>query len=139
MARSTSSSGLALPTTIRPWLVATRPFARDTASTEAGTSPRRTAVRSAAVKQCSSRARWPRRPSGLRRSRHDHLRAQMARHLPDWDVPPVRGGQTLWVRLPRGDGTSFAQAALRHRVAVLPGNGLDASGNSAEYLRLNFL
>jgi DNA-binding transcriptional MocR family regulator len=74
-----------------------------------------------------------------REARHDHLRAELARHLPDWEVPPVRGGQTLWVRVPRGDGTSFAQAALRHQVAVLPGNGLDASGHSAEYLRLHFL
>ena len=30
-------------------------------------------------------------------------------------------------------------ALLRHQVAVLPGNGLDASGHSAEYLRLHFL
>jgi len=74
-----------------------------------------------------------------REARHDHLRVELARHLPSWDVPPVRGGQTLWVRLPHGDGTSFAQAALRHQVAVLPGNGLDASGHSAEYLRLHFL
>jgi DNA-binding transcriptional MocR family regulator len=74
-----------------------------------------------------------------REARHDHLRAQLALHLPDWEVPPVRGGQTLWVRLPYGDGTSFAQAALRHQVAVLPGSGLDASGQSAEHLRLHFI
>lgn len=74
-----------------------------------------------------------------RKARHDHLRAQLARRLPDWDVPPVRGGQTLWIRLPHGDGTSFAQTALRHHVAVLPGSGLDASGQSAEYLRIHFL
>jgi DNA-binding transcriptional MocR family regulator len=73
------------------------------------------------------------------KARHDHLRAQLAQHLPDWDAPPVRGGQTLWVRLPHGDATSFAQAALRDGVAVLPGNGLDASGRSNEYLRLHFL
>jgi len=70
---------------------------------------------------------------------HDHLRAQLARHLPSWDAPPVPGGQTLWVRLPYGDGTSFAQAALRQRVAVLPGSGLDASGQSQDYLRLPFI
>jgi DNA-binding transcriptional MocR family regulator len=71
-------------------------------------------------------------------ARHDQLRALLARHLPGWDVPPVPGGQTLWVRLPHGDGTSFAQAALRHRVAVLPGTGLDASGQSQDCLRLHF-
>jgi DNA-binding transcriptional MocR family regulator len=74
-----------------------------------------------------------------RRARHDHLRAQLARHLPGWHAPPVPGGQTLWVRLPHGDGTSFAQAALRHRVAVLAGSGLDASGHSQGHLRLHFL
>ncbi len=71
-------------------------------------------------------------------ARHDQLRAGLARHLPDWDAPPVPGGQTLWVRLPRGDGTSFAQTALRHRVAVLPGSGLDASGQFHDHLRLHF-
>jgi DNA-binding transcriptional MocR family regulator len=74
-----------------------------------------------------------------RKVRHDHLRALLARHLPDWAAPPVRGGQTLWIRLPRGDGNSFAQTALRHRVAVLPGSGLDVSGHSTEYLRVHFL
>ena len=70
---------------------------------------------------------------------HDHLRVQLARHLPAWDAPPVPGGQTLWIRLPYGDGTSFAQAAQRHGVAVLPGSGLDVSGRSPDYLRLHFL
>jgi len=74
-----------------------------------------------------------------RQARHDHLLRQLARHLPSWDAPPVPGGQTLWVRLPHGDGTSFAQAALRHGVAVLPGSGLDAAGQSQQYLRLHFL
>jgi DNA-binding transcriptional MocR family regulator len=79
------------------------------------------------------------RQAPIRQARHDHLRAQLARRLPAWDVPRVQGGQTLWVRLPHGDGTSFAQAAQRHGVAVLPGSGLDASGQSQEYLRLHFL
>jgi DNA-binding transcriptional MocR family regulator len=80
-----------------------------------------------------------RRQAPLRQARHDHLRAQLARRLPGWAAPPVLGGQTLWVRLPHGDGTSFAQAALRHGVAVLPGNGLDAAGRSGNYLRLHFV
>ncbi|NYI05309.1 aminotransferase-like domain-containing protein [Allostreptomyces psammosilenae] len=80
-----------------------------------------------------------RRRAVERRARHDRLRAELARHLPEWDVPPVAGGHTLWVRLPQGDGTSFAQAALRHGVAVLPGGGLDASGGSREFLRLHFV
>jgi len=79
------------------------------------------------------------RQAPARQARHDHLRAELAHHLPDWDAPPVPGGQTLWVRLPYGDGTSFAQTALRYRVAILPGSGLDASGQSQDYLRLHFV
>jgi DNA-binding transcriptional MocR family regulator len=79
------------------------------------------------------------RQAPSRQARHDQLRAELARRLPSWDAPPVPGGQTLWVRLPHGDGTSFAQAALRHRVAILPGSGLDASGQSQGYLRLHFV
>jgi DNA-binding transcriptional MocR family regulator len=80
-----------------------------------------------------------RRGAKQRQARHDHLRAELAHHLPDWQAPAVPGGQTLWVRLPRGDGSSFAQQAFRHGIAVLPGSGLDADGRSAEYLRLHFL
>ncbi|WP_436496244.1 PLP-dependent aminotransferase family protein [Actinokineospora sp. HUAS TT18] len=79
------------------------------------------------------------RTAVAREAGHDHLRAELARQLPDWEAPAVRGGQTLWVRLPRGDGSSFAQTALRHGVAVLPGVGLDAGGGSCAYLRLHFL
>jgi DNA-binding transcriptional MocR family regulator len=79
------------------------------------------------------------RQAAQREARHDHLRAELARHLPDWEAPPVRGGQTLWVRLPRGDGSSFAQEALQHQVAVLPGSGFDASGQSEDRLRIHFL
>jgi len=79
------------------------------------------------------------RQAPARQARHDHLRAELARHLPGWNAPPVPGGQTLWVRLPYGDGTSFAQTALRHHVAILPGSSLDASGQSQDYLRLHFV
>jgi DNA-binding transcriptional MocR family regulator len=79
------------------------------------------------------------RGAGQRKARHDHLHAELARHLPDWQAPAVRGGQTLWVRLPHGDGASFAQTALRHGVAVLPGAGLDADGRSEQYVRIHFL
>jgi DNA-binding transcriptional MocR family regulator len=79
------------------------------------------------------------RQAAERQVRHDHLRAELARRLPDWDAPPVPGGQTLWVRLPYGDGTSFAQTALRHGIAVLPGSGLDAAGRCQDHLRLHFV
>ncbi|MEU2116723.1 PLP-dependent aminotransferase family protein [Streptomyces sp. NPDC016459] len=73
------------------------------------------------------------------RAGHDHLRAELARHLPSWSCAPSTGGQTLWVRLPHGDGVSFAQLALRHGVAVLPGSTTDALGGSVRRLRLHYL
>ncbi|GAA3145933.1 DNA-binding transcriptional MocR family regulator [Kribbella aluminosa] len=72
------------------------------------------------------------------KARHDHLHAQLTQALPTWDIPPVRGGQCLWVRLPYGDGNSFAQTALRHGLAILPGAGLDITGTSDSHLRLHF-
>jgi DNA-binding transcriptional MocR family regulator len=81
---------------------------------------------------CDRRARQ-------RRAGHDHLRAEPVRRLPDWDAPPVRGGPPLWVRPPYGDGGSFVQVAIWHRVAVLPPGPLDVSGGGEKYVRLRFL
>jgi DNA-binding transcriptional MocR family regulator len=72
------------------------------------------------------------------KARHDHLRAELGAALPEWSVPPAGGGQTLWIRLPRGDGTSFAQAAARHGVSILPGDGLDPSRQSRDRIRIHF-
>lgn len=73
------------------------------------------------------------------RAGHDHLVAELARQLPSWTPAPTAGGQTLWVRLPYGEGVAFAQVALRHGVAVLPGSTMDALGASTRCLRLHFL
>ncbi|MFI6678486.1 PLP-dependent aminotransferase family protein [Kribbella sp. NPDC050470] len=70
--------------------------------------------------------------------RHDHLKSLLAEHLPSWQIPTIQGGQCLWARLPHGDGNSFAQTALRHGLAILPGSGLDVTGASDPYVRLHF-
>jgi DNA-binding transcriptional MocR family regulator len=72
------------------------------------------------------------------KNRHDHLHKQLTQALPTWEIPTVHGGQCLWVRLPYGDGTSFAQTALRHGVAILPGAGLDITGTSNAHIRLHY-
>ncbi|MBF6173640.1 PLP-dependent aminotransferase family protein [Nocardia blacklockiae] len=74
-----------------------------------------------------------------RKECHDLLLSELHALLPEWEVAPVPGGQTLWVPLPYGDGTSFAQRALRHGVAILPGTGLDATGGSTAYVRISFV
>ncbi|NIK54853.1 PLP-dependent aminotransferase family protein [Kribbella shirazensis] len=72
------------------------------------------------------------------KARHDHLHALLTESLPTWEIPTVSGGQCLWVRLPYGDGISFAQTALRHGLAVLPGTTLDITGAGDPHLRLHF-
>ncbi|GAB3914384.1 GntR family transcriptional regulator [Microlunatus endophyticus] len=69
---------------------------------------------------------------------HDHLRAELAEAIPEWTTVPALGGQTLWIRLPRGDGASFTQAALRQGVAILPGDGLDPSRQSTDRIRIHY-
>ncbi|MGI5270580.1 PLP-dependent aminotransferase family protein [Nonomuraea sp. CA-218870] len=73
------------------------------------------------------------------RARHDHLCAELRARLPSWSFEPARGGQTIWVRLPRGDADSYAQVALRHGVAVPPGRSFDPLGGLADRMRLHFL
>ena len=92
------------------------------------------------------------------RARYDALTKALRAALPEWTWPEPNGGLTLWVRLPQpaepagtppADSGSFAQAALRHGVAVVPGRLLSASaggaggcgdgpGRASEHLRLAF-
>ena len=73
------------------------------------------------------------------RDRHDHLCAELARHLPEWRFGRARGGQTLWARLPCADASAFTQTALRHGVAVLPGSAFDPGGGSRDHIRIPYL
>ncbi|MBA2889360.1 PLP-dependent aminotransferase family protein [Nonomuraea soli] len=75
----------------------------------------------------------------LLKERHDHLCRELAAHLPDWEFRPAMGGQTLWVRIPRGDVDAFAQLAQRHGVAIAPGRGFDPLGAAGDRMRLHFL
>jgi DNA-binding transcriptional MocR family regulator len=78
------------------------------------------------------------------RARHDALAGALRASLPDWTWPEPQGGLSLWVRLPGQvdsgpvDSGAFAQAALRHGVAVVPGRLLSAASQASEYLRLAF-
>ncbi|MFI7135405.1 PLP-dependent aminotransferase family protein [Nonomuraea sp. NPDC050153] len=73
------------------------------------------------------------------RRRHDHLCAELRERLPSWEFEPALGGQTIWVRIPRGDVDSFAQVTLRHGVAVPPGRSFDPLGGHPDRMRLHFL
>ncbi len=73
------------------------------------------------------------------REQRDALDQALRARLPDWEWTRPPGGLTLWVKLPAGaDGGAFAQAALRHGVAVVPGRLLSASALSQGYVRIAY-
>ena len=73
------------------------------------------------------------------RERLDLLTKLLRRHLPSWSWQPPAGGLSLWVRLPHGDADAFAQVALRHGVAVVPGTLASPGGGCTDRLRLPFV
>jgi len=62
----------------------------------------------------------------------------LAERLPQWRFEKPAGGLFLWVRLPFGDATSFAQFAAREGVRILPGSSMTVDGSCVEYVRLPF-
>ena len=73
------------------------------------------------------------------RERLERLTKLLSRQLPEWTWEEPAGGLSLWVKLPRGDASAFAQAALRHGVAVVPGALASPSGGCADRLRIPFV
>lgn len=86
------------------------------------------------------------RIEAIRRARRREVRAKYGRMarllkslLPSWSWTPPAGGLTLWVKLPHGDATGFAQVALRHGVAVVPGPLASPDSSGTDRLRLPFV
>jgi DNA-binding transcriptional MocR family regulator len=73
------------------------------------------------------------------RARYDALAGALRASLPRWTWPEPDGGLCLWARLPgEADSSAFAQAALRHGVALVPGRLLSASNEASSFARLAF-
>jgi DNA-binding transcriptional MocR family regulator len=70
--------------------------------------------------------------------RRDQLCALLAEHLPEWRWTQPPGGLSVWVQLPRGNAVEFAELALRHGVAVVPGPALSVDEGNRRGLRLVF-
>lgn len=66
------------------------------------------------------------------------LRDRLRAVLPEWSFAEAAGGLSLWVRLPFGSGDEFAQSALRHGVAVIPGSAHCVDGAGTDHLRISF-
>jgi DNA-binding transcriptional MocR family regulator len=77
------------------------------------------------------------------RPRYEAISSALSACLPDWQWTRPDGGLTIWARLPdswNADSGAFAQAALRHGVAVVPGRLLSATAeaDAARHVRLAF-
>ena len=73
------------------------------------------------------------------RERLERLTSLLSKHLPEWTWIEPAGGLTLWVKLPRGDASTFAQVALRHGVAVVPGALASPGGGCGDRLRMPYV
>jgi DNA-binding transcriptional MocR family regulator len=71
--------------------------------------------------------------------RYTALASALRSRLPGWIWTPPAGGLTIWARLPGvRDTSAFAQTALRHGVAVIPGRLASVAGNANCCVRLAF-
>jgi DNA-binding transcriptional MocR family regulator len=72
------------------------------------------------------------------RSQCDTLMLALTNGLPSWRWDRPAGGLSLWVQLPTPTAETFAQAALRHGVAVATAPALSPSTRHTDRLRLSF-
>jgi DNA-binding transcriptional MocR family regulator len=82
---------------------------------------------------------YPRLCEQRRAQADEHMQAivgALCRELPEWSIPAPEGGWSLWLTPPAGSGAAFAQAALRHGVAITPGGANSPDGAFPEYVRI---
>ena len=72
------------------------------------------------------------------RSRYETLTLALTERLPSWTWDRPAGGLSIWVQLPTPTAEAFAQAALRHGVAVATAPALSPSTRHTDRLRLSF-
>jgi DNA-binding transcriptional MocR family regulator len=58
--------------------------------------------------------------------------------MPDWRWTTPTGGPSLWVELPSGSASAYAQVALRFGVEVIPGDQMSPTGDDRRKLRLPY-
>jgi len=77
--------------------------------------------------------------AGELRPRRDALATALRERLPDWRFRIPAGGLSLWVHLPSGNAEEFADLALEHGVAVVPGPSLSVDDGNRRALRLAYV
>jgi DNA-binding transcriptional MocR family regulator len=107
------------------------------AAADLGSPPYQQALLAALIR--SSHEEIVAQRAGWARQRYAAMSAALATFLPGWTWAAPAGGLTIWARRPGGaDSGGFAQAALRHGVAVVPGRLLSVSAEPSPWLRVAF-
>ena len=70
--------------------------------------------------------------------RRDLLCDLLATHLPDWTWERPAGGLSVWALLPDGNADEYAEVALRHGVAIVPGPSLSVDQGNRRAIRIVF-
>ena len=73
------------------------------------------------------------------RPRRDTLARALREKLPEWrfTIPP--GGLSIWAHLPSGNAEEFAELALEHRVAIVPGPALSVDDGNRRAIRMAYV
>jgi DNA-binding transcriptional MocR family regulator len=74
----------------------------------------------------------------LLRRQLDHATQVLRERLPELGFRPPDGGLNLWLRLPAGTSTAFAEVAGRQGVAVVPGALLSHNGAAEDHVRVTY-
>lgn len=72
------------------------------------------------------------------RAGHDHLVAALRSSFPEWDVPSVDGGLTLWVNLGAAVSSQLALAARNEGLLIAAGPRFGIDGAFERFLRIPF-
>jgi DNA-binding transcriptional MocR family regulator len=76
--------------------------------------------------------------SGLLREGRDAAVAALGTRLPDWDVPSVHGGVSLWVGLGEPLSSNLVMSARRRGVLLSAGPRFSVDGGHERHLRIPF-
>jgi DNA-binding transcriptional MocR family regulator len=74
----------------------------------------------------------------MAQERYAAFSAALADALPGWRHEPVKGGFSMWVRLPGGSSEDFAAAAMRRGVAISTGASAAPEELFLDHVRLCF-
>jgi DNA-binding transcriptional MocR family regulator len=73
------------------------------------------------------------------RLQRDHLLAEMARELPQWQVTVPRGGLSLWFQLPTETSNLVSALARRRELVLTPGPRFYPRGGGRRQLRIPYV